>query len=152
MQTAAVDRKPTRQGVRFHWSRKMNRLSTRVLVLVLVAIAAIAVVGCSGPGPAITKVDAATAVGLLDSSVVIDVRTPAEYAAGHIAGAQNIDVEATDFATRISSLDKKAAYVVYCRSGRRSAIAADQMATAGFTDITDGGAMADLVAAGASTQ
>jgi len=153
MQTAAVDRKPTRQGVRAHLSRNMNRLSTRVLVLVLVVVAGIAVAGCgSSAGPAITKADAATVVGMLDSSVVIDVRTPAEYAAGHIAGAQNIDVEATDFATRISSLDKKAAYVVYCRSGRRSAIAADQMATAGFTDITDGGAMADLVAAGASTQ
>ena len=89
---------------------------------------------------------------MLDSRVVIDVRTPAEYAAGHIAGAQNIDVEAADFASRISTLDKTAAYLVYCHSGRRSAIAADQMAAAGFTDIVDAGGMADLVAAGAPVE
>jgi len=89
---------------------------------------------------------------MLDSRTVIDVRTPTEYAAGHIAGAQNIDVEAADFGSKIATLDKKAPYVVYCRSGRRSGIAATQMADAGFTDIVDGGAMADLVAAGAKTQ
>ena len=131
----------------------MNRLPNRILVLILVAIAAIAIAGCGGSSTAaVQKVDAAKAVSMLDSRVVIDVRTPAEYAAGHIAGAQNIDVEAGDFAAKISTLDKKAAYLVYCRSGRRSAIAADEMAKAGFTDIIDGGGMADLVAAGAPTE
>jgi phage shock protein E len=131
----------------------VNRLPNRVLVLVLVALAAIAIAGCGGSSPAaVQKVDAAKAVDMLDSRVVIDVRTPAEYAAGHIVGAQNIDVEAGDFAARISTLDKKAQYLVYCRSGRRSAIAADEMAKAGFTDIVDGGGMADLVAAGAPTE
>jgi phage shock protein E len=132
----------------------MHRLPTRVLVLVLVALAAIAIAGCGGSssGAAVQKVEAAKAVGMLDSRAVIDVRTPGEYAAGHIAGAQNIDVEAADFTSKIASLDKKAAYLVYCHSGRRSAIAADEMAKAGFTDIVDGGGMADLVAAGAPTE
>ncbi len=132
----------------------MNRLSTRLAVLAFVMLAAIVIAGCGGSSasPAVTKVDAAKAVAMLGSRTVIDVRTPAEYAAGHIAGAQNIDVEAADFGTRIASLDKKAPYLVYCHSGRRSAIAATQMAAAGFTDIVDGGAMADLVAAGAPTQ
>ena len=103
-------------------------------------------------GPAITKVDAGTAVSMLDARTVIDVRTPAEYAAGHIAGARNIDVEGADFASAIAALDKGAAYLVYCHSGRRSAMAAEQLAAAGFTDIVDGGAMADLIAAGAPTQ
>jgi rhodanese-related sulfurtransferase len=89
---------------------------------------------------------------MLDARIVIDVRTPQEFAAGHLAGAQNVDVEAADFASRIASLDKGAPYLVYCHSGRRSAIAAAEMATAGFTDIVDGGAMADLVAAGALTE
>jgi rhodanese-related sulfurtransferase len=131
----------------------MKRLSTRVVVLALVAITGIVLAGCGSSAPsAIQKVAAAKAVGMLDSRVVIDVRTPSEYAAGHIAGAQNIDVEAADFGSKIASLDKKASYLVYCHSGRRSAIAADQMAAAGFTNIVDGGAMADLVAAGAPTQ
>ena len=131
----------------------MNRLPTRLLVLVLVALAAIAIAGCGASSPAaVQTVDAAKAVGMLDSRVVIDVRTPAEYAAGHIAGAQNIDVEAADFAAKISTLDKEAPYLLYCRSGRRSAIAAEEMAKAGFTDVVDGGGMADLVAAGAPTE
>ena len=132
----------------------MNRLSARLVTLVLVAVLAILVAGCGGSTATsgVQKVDAAKAVAMLGSRTVIDVRTPAEYAAGHIAGAQNIDVEAADFGSKIASLDKKAPYLVYCHSGRRSAIAAAQMAAAGFTDIVDGGALADLVAAGAPTQ
>jgi phage shock protein E len=131
----------------------VNSLPNRVLVLVLVALAAIAIAGCGASSPAaVQTVDASKAVGMLDSRVVIDVRTPAEYGAGHIAGAQNIDVEAADFGSKISTLDEKASYLVYCRSGRRSAIAAEEMAKAGFTDIVDGGGMADLVAAGAPTE
>lgn len=139
----------------------MKRLSSHVLIVILVALTAIAMVGCGGTsampgGPsattAVQNVDASRAVGMLDTRVVVDVRTAAEYAAGHIAGAQNIDVEASDFSSKISTLDKTAAYLVYCRSGRRSAIAADRMAAAGFRDIVDAGSMADLVAAGAPVE
>ena len=131
----------------------MNRFSARTGALFLFAIMAIAVAGCAdSAGSAVQKVGAAEAIGMLDSRVVIDVRTPEEFAAGHIAGAQNIDVEAADFGSKIASLDKGAAYLVYCHSGRRSGLAATQMASAGFTDIVDGGAMADLIAAGAATQ
>ncbi len=131
----------------------MHRPSRRALAIVLIVLLATLVAACgASSGAAVKKVDAAKAVGMLANRVVIDVRTPSEYAAGHVAGAQNIDVEAGDFATRIESLDKTASYLVYCHSGRRSAIAADEMAKAGFTDIVDGGALADLVAAGAPTQ
>lgn len=61
---------------------------------------------------------------MLETHTVIDVRTPAEFAAGHIAAALNIPVEASDFGARISQLDPEEAYLVYCRTGRRSAIAA----------------------------
>lgn len=129
-----------------------ERPTMRAAMLVFVVLVMTILAGCSGSATTATvrKVDASTAVGMLGSRVVIDVRTPAEYGAGHIAGARNIDVEAADFAARISSLDRKGAYLVYCHSGRRSALAADQMVAAGFTDIVDGGAMADLLAAGAS--
>jgi phage shock protein E len=133
----------------------VSHLPVRAVVLALVALIAIVVGGCtnfSSSGPAITKVDAETAVSMLDVRTVIDVRTPAEYAAGHIAGARNLDVDGADFASAIASLDKGTTYLVYCHSGRRSAMAAEQMAAAGFTDIVDGGAMADLIAAGAPTQ
>lgn len=76
--------------------------------------------------------------------VVLDVRTPAEYASGHIANAINIDVESGMFEDDIASLDKSKTYAVYCHSGRRSANAAKIMAKAGFTTIynLDGGVTA----------
>jgi rhodanese-related sulfurtransferase len=135
----------------------MHRSLARAATLILLSLIVAVVAGCGGSstasaGSTVHKVDAAKAVGMLSSRTVVDVRTPAEYAAGHIAGAQNFDVDAADFGTRIAALDKKASYLVYCHSGRRSGIAAAQMVAAGFTDIADGGALADLVAAGARTQ
>jgi len=69
--------------------------------------------------------------------VVLDVRSAAEYASGHIEGAINIDVEAANFDTKIAKLDKTVEYAVYCHSGRRSAIAADKMSGANFEKITN---------------
>jgi phage shock protein E len=130
----------------------MHRIPTRAIAVVVVLLALVA--GCSGSpsASAIQKPSADKAVGMMSSLTVIDVRTPAEYAAGHVASARNIDVEGTDFGSQIAALDKTAPYLVYCHSGRRSGLAATQMAAAGFTNIVDGGAMADLVAAGARTE
>lgn len=75
---------------------------------------------------------------------VIDVRTASEFAAGHIAGAINIDVEAGDFSTKVAALPKAGVYLVYCHSGRRSAIAAQQMQEAGFT-VLDGGGIQSML-------
>lgn len=66
---------------------------------------------------------------------IIDVRTPEEFADGHIAGAVNIPVQQPDFATRIAALDPNATYAVYCRSGNRSQPAVAAMEEAGITDI-----------------
>jgi rhodanese-related sulfurtransferase len=52
--------------------------------------------------------------------VVLDVRTPAEFKQGHIAGATNIDFRAPDFEKRIGQLDKSKAYLVHCAAGGRS--------------------------------
>ncbi len=83
-------------------------------------------------------------------TVVVDVRTPGEYAAGHVEGAVNIDVESADFGAQIAALPTDTTYAVYCRSGRRSAAATDQMAEAGFTSLVNlQGGVADLQGAGA---
>lgn len=68
---------------------------------------------------------------------LIDVRTPEEYASGHLAGAQNIDVEGADFTATISTLDKTKHYAVYCRAGNRSKVAMAAMQQAGFTSVFD---------------
>jgi rhodanese-related sulfurtransferase len=73
---------------------------------------------------------------IADTSVVLlDVRTPEEYAEGHIAGAINIDYKNPDFATRVDSLDKNRSYDLYCRSGHRSGESLKLMEEKGFTKV-----------------
>ena len=66
------------------------------------------------------------------SLVVLDVRTPAEYAAGHVPGA--INIPHTELAARLSELDgaRDRDVVVYCRSGRRTSEAIGILGKAGF--------------------
>jgi len=64
--------------------------------------------------------------------VILDVRTPEEFAAGHIAGAQNIDFYAPDFEQQLAQLDKTKTYFVYCRSGNRSGQTIPIMKKLGF--------------------
>lgn len=65
---------------------------------------------------------------------LVDVRTSTEFAEGHIEGAINIDVKDDAFEQKVmEKLDKKQPVAVYCRSGRRSANAADILTRSGFT-------------------
>jgi len=66
---------------------------------------------------------------------IIDVRTPEEYAGGHIAGAVNIPVQQADFVEQVSRLDANGTYAVYCRSGNRSRPAVDAMRGVGIDSI-----------------
>ena len=68
--------------------------------------------------------------------VVLDVRTPSEYAEGHIEGAINIDQFEDDFVQQVlQRVDKEKRVAVYCRSGKRSANAAGKLTTEGYTCI-----------------
>ena len=64
-----------------------------------------------------------------------------------MAGAVNFDVEAGSFESQIATLDDSGVYLVYCRSGRRSAVAAATMEAAGLT-VLDGGAIDAMLANG----
>lgn len=71
-----------------------------------------------------------------DSVQFVDVRTPEEYADGHIPGAENINVFDRDFTDKAqTSLDKTKPVAVYCRSGKRSAEAARKLSEKGFNVI-----------------
>ncbi len=70
-----------------------------------------------------------------DSVVVVDVRTPAEYKSGYIEKALNIDVKSAEFQTEAAKLDKSKKIAVYCRSGKRSKMAANVMADLGYQVI-----------------
>jgi phage shock protein E len=74
-------------------------------------------------------------------NVVIDVRTPAEFAEGHLDGAVNMDLEGGMFEQQFSSFSKEGTYSIYCRSGRRSAVAVQMMKDAGYTYVIDLGGL-----------
>ena len=74
-------------------------------------------------------------------TVIIDVRTPEEFAAGHLDGAVLIDIKHPSFDAEITKLDATASYIVYCRSGNRSAQAVDRMREIGITNVTDLGSL-----------
>lgn len=65
--------------------------------------------------------------------LVLDVRTPEEFAAGHVPGAVNIPYDLVD--ERLSEIPKTDEVVLYCRSGRRAALAAETLSAAGYTKL-----------------
>lgn len=69
------------------------------------------------------------------SYVVLDVRTPDEFNAGHIEGALNIDVTQSDAFMHLDKLNPNAKYIVHCNSNNRSKIAIDYMKENGFKTI-----------------
>jgi rhodanese-related sulfurtransferase len=72
-----------------------------------------------------------------DDLVVLDVRTPEEFAEGHLEGAVLVDFYAADFADQLAALDADVPYLVYCRSGNRSGQALGVMEQLGFTSVVD---------------
>ena len=119
------------------------------------AVAAIASVGllagCSSSNEATKKVDPVefSEVIAQPGVIILDVRTPEEFNAGHIENAININVADSNFSSEVSKLDKNATVAVYCRSANRSAVATNEMAELGFTDMYDmQGGIIDWEAAG----
>ena len=98
------------------------------------------------PFLALVDPDGAEAILAAGGAEIIDVRTPEEFAEGHLPGAELIDISASDFVSRISALDRSATYFVYCRSANRSGQATALMADLGFESIyeLEGGTIAWL--------
>lgn len=71
------------------------------------------------------------------STILLDVRTPSEFAAGHITGAQNFDFYNPEFHQMIDALDRTQPYAVYCRSGSRTSQTLVLMRSLGFTNVTE---------------
>jgi rhodanese-related sulfurtransferase len=69
-----------------------------------------------------------------DHLFVLDVRTPQEYAEGHVPGAVNVPYD--QLASRLAEVPKDKDVVLYCKSGRRAGIAADVLAANGYTRLS----------------
>jgi rhodanese-related sulfurtransferase len=91
----------------------------------------------SGLGNAInvSTSDAYALIENLPDMVIIDVRTPEEYQAGHLDGAINLDYYSGGFLGRLKSLDKNSTYLVYCRKGIRGGMALEMMRSLGFKKV-----------------
>lgn len=82
-----------------------------------------------------------------DYAAVIDVRTPEEWANGHLEGAVRMGIADSDFMEQLATLDPAADYYIYCRSGNRAGQAIDIMRDMGFSgELVNGGAVANASA------
>ncbi|MBK9639146.1 MAG: thioredoxin [Bacteroidetes bacterium] len=76
------------------------------------------------------------------NAIILDVRTPEEFAAGHVKSAVNLNIHDATFKNELAKLDKSKPVLVYCKSGSRSAAAASQMEAMGFNEVYNfGGGM-----------
>ena len=116
---------PTERSLAMHRSIAIS-LSAVTLLLGLAACT-------SAPNAA----DNANTLEVSEDTILIDVRTAAEYAAGHIDGAKLLDFNGGDLAAAIPNLDPDTEYLIYCRSGNRSGQAIALMEQAGFTNLTN---------------
>lgn len=88
----------------------------------------------------IRNVDAPKAYQMIQNNsgksglVIIDVRSPEEFAEGHIAGAVNLDINSPVFSAELNKMDRDKTYLVYCRAGSRSARAYLIMEKMGFNN------------------
>ena len=111
----------------------MNRLFKKISIALVALFAVVGLAACAPTEP----------IDMAKVTAVIDVRSASEYAAGHLKGAVNMDVESATFSEQISTLDKNGVYVLYCHSGRRAGAAKDTMTAAGFTKVTNAGGYQD---------
>lgn len=93
----------------------------------------------------VQKITPAAARRMMEAgeAVPVDVREPSEYAAGHIPGARLLALGSVRIKAADVIPDQEAAWLIYCRSGQRSAMAAAQLETMGYHNLYDlGGIMA----------
>lgn len=86
-----------------------------------------------------------------EGAVILDVRTPEEYAAGHLRGSRNLDLADPRFADQVKELDQDLSYVVYCATGNRAGQAIEVMRRKGITMVVNGGGYDQLVDQGVPT-
>ena len=125
----------------------MLKINKRFLIALLTFALPFGFVGCSNGGSATyEQISGAEAKALMDSEsgyIIIDARTQEEYDQGHIPGAILIPYgEIADRAEK-ELPDKDQLILVYCRSGRRSKIAAEELVKLGYTNVKEFGGIID---------
>ena len=125
----------------------MLKINKRFLIALLTFALPFGCVGCTdGDSASYDQISGAEAKALMDSEsgyILIDARTQEEYDEGHIPGAILIpEYEIADRAEK-ELPDKDQLILVYCRSGRRSKIAAEELVKLGYTNVKEFGGIID---------
>ena len=108
----------------------------------------IALTGCSNPseGGSYMQISMNEAVEMMETEkdyIILDVRTRDEYETGHIPGARCFPLDDIECNAEVYIPDKDMMYLIYCRSGRRSKIAAEALVELGYTNIKEFGGIID---------
>ena len=110
------------------------------IALALSIVLSVSLIGCKETSAQeSTLVEPQELINILETKEVhlVDVRTPKEFNKGFIENSINIDFSSPTFKEEIRKLDTSKPIVVYCRSGRRSAISTNTLVKIGFTEIYD---------------
>lgn len=116
-------------------TKKKNNKVVTFGIIGVVVLAVLLVIIPSTSGMQLKGKDFVDKFTNTQNAVLVDVRTPAEFASGHILSAINIDYDNQSFESEIKKLDTSKTYFVYCRSGNRSGKAIAIMKNNGFKNI-----------------
>ena len=118
--------------------------------LIPIVLSALMLAGCAGASNhqtntyrSITMDEAVTMMAQETGYIILDVRRPDEFAAGHIPNAINVPNETIGTAEISELPDKDQLIMVYCRSGRRSKEASEKLVKLGYTNIVEFGGILD---------
>lgn len=125
--------------------------------MIVLSIVTSLVLSCASPQQDAATVKQLTptefkAAKLSGNGVLLDVRTPEEYAGGHLQNSENVDYRGGEFAEKMKAWDKDKVYYLYCASGNRSGKAAELLREAGFKHIYNIGGYPALKDAGLPTK
>ena len=118
----------------------------RFVLVCSCAAAAVCVCGCGNPGPVPDGARPEQAQAMkpgLTGTILLDVRSPEEYASGHLEGARNILYDRIEAEIAAAVPDKTAQVVLYCRSGRRADTALKAMRAMGYENVSNYGGLED---------
>ena len=132
----------------------MDKTLKLLLLFLAISLVVFVLVGCSkqvskstdNKSDGYQKITAAAVKSRLDNGeklIIVDVRTKEEYDTGHIKNSILIPYDEIEAKAASLLTDKNASIVVYCRSGRRSEIAAKSLLKLGYTNVADMGAISD---------
>ena len=120
-----------------------------LIIMLLISLSLFGLTACSGEHaktPTYEQISAAQAKTIMDTEtdyIIIDARTDEEFAEGHIENAILIpEYEIVDRAEK-ELPDKEQLILVYCRSGRRSKIASEELVKLGYTNVKEFGGIID---------